>query len=52
LTWNGSQASDKGSNLLELFQQEENMIKKVHEYFQGSLCSPATDRAVEHAKMP
>ena len=22
----------------------------MHEYFQGSLCSPATARAVEHAK--
>ena len=27
------------------------MSEKVHEYFQGSLCSPATARAVEHVKM-
>ena len=26
------------------------MLKKVHEYFQGNLCSSATARAVEHTK--
>ena len=52
LAWNGSQASGKGSTQVELFQHQYNIIKKVHEYFQGSRCSSATARVVEHTKMP
>ena len=39
------------SNLMKLFQHLGNIINKMHEYFWGSLCSPATARVVEHAKM-
>ena len=48
---NGSQASGNGSNLMGFFLHLKNIIKKVHECFQGILCSPGIARAVEHVKM-
>ena len=48
---NGPQASGNSSNLMRFFLHLNNIIKKVHEYFQGFLCSPETARAIEYVKI-